>query len=140
MPQTPALDSSSVTPVTPGSQFPVTPTTGGTSYEGFGPKDDRLFYKAANDREVDPTTLFVGGLEMSGPSAWDEDRVKSFFSRFGGLESVKVVRPGKELFSGCTWPHILTISTQPMRLLPLRLSNSTTLRAPLVLCLRRYVV
>ena len=49
------------------------------------------------DRELDPTTLFVGGLEMFGPGAWDEEKVKNFFARFGGLESVKVVRPCKFL-------------------------------------------
>jgi hypothetical protein len=48
-----------------------------------------------SDRELDPTTLFVGGLEMFGPGAWDEEKVKNFFARFGGLESVKVVRPCK---------------------------------------------
>jgi hypothetical protein len=48
-----------------------------------------------SDRELDPTTLFVGGLEMFGPGAWNEEKVKNFFARFGGLESVKVVRPCK---------------------------------------------
>lgn len=45
-------------------------------------------------KELDPTTLFVGGLEMYGPAAWDEEKVGNYFSRFGGLEQVKVVRPG----------------------------------------------
>lgn len=94
MPQTPGLDTSSITPVTPASQFPITPTSG-TSHDGFVIKDDGFSYKTDPDREVDPTTLFVGGLEMTGPGAWDEERVKTFFSRFGGLESVKVVRPGE---------------------------------------------
>jgi hypothetical protein len=31
---------------------------------------------------------------MNGPNAWDEEKVQSFFSKFGGIEAVKVVRPG----------------------------------------------
>lgn len=100
MPRTPALDKASITPNTPGSQFPITPTsyTGydpqGMHYNDFDEKEKITSCKGLrSDREIDPTTLFVGGLEMFGPGAWDEEKVKSFFSRFGGLESVKVVRP-----------------------------------------------
>ncbi|KAF8167683.1 hypothetical protein B0H34DRAFT_792378 [Crassisporium funariophilum] len=99
MPQTPALDSSSITPITPGSQFPTTPTScddmrQDTSHKTFGSGGDVLLPKdPRTGRELDPTTLFVGGLEMFGPGAWDEEKVKTFFARFGGLESVKVVRP-----------------------------------------------
>ena len=90
MPQTPALDASSITPVSPGSQFPVTPTSCNDNlHQPETPMMNR------SDREIDPTTLFVGGLEMFGPGAWDEEKVKNFFARFGGLESVKVVRPCK---------------------------------------------
>lgn len=58
--------------------------------------DDRMTYGEEGhrgERELDPTTLFVGGLEMHGPGAWDEDKVARFFRRFGGLDSVKVVQP-----------------------------------------------
>ncbi|TFK77320.1 hypothetical protein BDN72DRAFT_38095 [Pluteus cervinus] len=44
-------------------------------------------------KEVDPTTLFVGGLEMFGPHSWDERRITNLFSKYGGLEHVKVVHP-----------------------------------------------
>ncbi|KAF8898973.1 hypothetical protein BD779DRAFT_50484 [Infundibulicybe gibba] len=89
MPSTPGLGMSPLTPKTSGSTYPVTPTSAG---------DDGLklsFTKdtALKDRELDPMTLFVGGLEMFGPGAWDEEKVTNFFSRFGGLESVKLVRP-----------------------------------------------
>jgi len=101
MPQTPALDPSSITPLTPGSQFPITPTTS-VGYESVvqdekfpDGKGDSVSRDARSDKEVDPTTLFVGGLEMFGPGAWDEEKVRKFFERFGGLESVKVVRPRK---------------------------------------------
>lgn len=100
MPRTPALDKVSITPNTPGSQFPITPTSyteydpQGMHYNDFDEKEKITSCKGLrSDREIDPTTLFVGGLEMFGPGAWDEEKVKSFFSRFGGLESVKVVRP-----------------------------------------------
>lgn len=51
-----------------------------------------------SEKKIDPTTLFVGGLEISGPGAWDEERVRNLFSRFGGLESVKFFRPSMYLF------------------------------------------
>ncbi len=93
MPHNPGPDSTSITPVTSGSQFPITPTTSGASYDGFGANDDG---KSSNiQKKIDPTTLFVGGLETSGPSAWDEAKVRQLFAKFGGLESVKFVRPGR---------------------------------------------
>jgi hypothetical protein len=45
------------------------------------------------DDRVDPTTIFVGGLEMFGPNAWDEGKVRALFSKYGGIEAVKVIRP-----------------------------------------------
>ncbi|KDR85423.1 hypothetical protein GALMADRAFT_234290 [Galerina marginata CBS 339.88] len=100
MPPTPALDSFTITPVTPGSQFPITPTSSGAdlplnmSCKGSDAKEPPSSFKGPRTgREIDPTTLFVGGLEMFGSGAWDEEKVRGFFSRFGGLESVKLVRP-----------------------------------------------
>ena len=103
IPQTPALDTS-ITPITSGSQFPITPTScDHNPHRSMGPKtlgEKENPMMNRSDRELDPTTLFVGGLEMFGPGAWDEEKVKNFFARFGGLESVKVVRPRKLFFSG----------------------------------------
>ena len=94
VPQTPALDASSITPITPGSQLPITPTSCDGNLpmrpKNLGEKENSM---NRSSRELDPLTLFVGGLEMFGPGAWDEEKVKNFFARFGGLESVKVVRP-----------------------------------------------
>ncbi|KAF9015599.1 hypothetical protein BDQ17DRAFT_1418651 [Cyathus striatus] len=45
------------------------------------------------DPEVDPTTLFVGGLEMYGPGAWDENRLRHIFSKYKGLVNVQLVKP-----------------------------------------------
>ncbi|TFK36928.1 hypothetical protein BDQ12DRAFT_686103 [Crucibulum laeve] len=45
------------------------------------------------ERELDPTTLFVGGLEMFGPGAWDETKLQAVFGRFGGLENVRLISP-----------------------------------------------
>ena len=78
---------SPITPKTPGTQFPITPTSSTMGMEGMS------FGYDGKDRELDPTTLFVGGLEMHGPSAWDEERVANLFAKYGGLQSVKVVRP-----------------------------------------------
>ncbi|PBL00508.1 hypothetical protein ARMGADRAFT_382575 [Armillaria gallica] len=101
MPPTPGLGMSPITPRTPGVMFPATPTStigdlhGIVSFNGYDSKD-KDGYPEENTREerlLDPTTLFVGGLEMYGPGAWDEEKVSNFFRKFGGLESVKVVRP-----------------------------------------------
>ncbi|KAJ7446435.1 hypothetical protein B0H11DRAFT_2336849 [Mycena galericulata] len=104
IPDTPALGMSPITPKTSGSQFPATPTsTNGdlqsSSFQSYESKEKNGYFEDTKD--LDPTTLFVGGLEMYGPGAWDEDRVSAFFGRFGGLESVKVVRPinGRSAFA-----------------------------------------
>lgn len=41
----------------------------------------------------DPTTIFVGGLRMSGPKAWVESKIRAIFSNYGGVKDVTVVRP-----------------------------------------------
>ena len=70
-----------------------------------GSLDDFTIKEGANspqygtEKHVDPTTLFVGGLDISGPGAWDEEKVRTIFSRYGGLESVKFVRPSKSFVS-----------------------------------------
>jgi hypothetical protein len=91
---------SPITPKTPGSLLPITPTddTSGLYPLAFKDHDKEHSYQSnldRNERELDPTTLFVGGLETFGPGAWDETKVEKFFARFGGLESVKLVRPGE---------------------------------------------
>ncbi|KAJ7170094.1 hypothetical protein C8R46DRAFT_223301 [Mycena filopes] len=96
MPDTPGLGMSPITPKTSGSQFPATPTSTngdlqGSSFQEYEPKEKNGYFDEA--KELDPTTLFVGGLEMYGSGAWDEVKVSAFFGRFGGLESVKVVKP-----------------------------------------------
>ncbi|KIY51237.1 hypothetical protein FISHEDRAFT_70880 [Fistulina hepatica ATCC 64428] len=120
VPPTPALGMSPITPKTPGVHFPVTPLTPNLNlnslnlkdYAGQGDirgrfehhKDDHISgllnrYEhpgdsaRTSDRELDPTTLFVGGLEMYGPDSWDEGKIEQVFSCYGGLESVKLVRP-----------------------------------------------
>jgi len=45
-------------------------------------------------KEVDPATIFVGGLAMHGVDAWDETKVQEVFGRYGMIEDVKVIRPG----------------------------------------------
>ncbi|GLB35936.1 putative RNA recognition motif containing protein [Lyophyllum shimeji] len=99
IPPTPGLGRSPLTPKTPGSEVPATPATDDGAMQRLSFKDsdgkDHEYYadSAIRERHIDPTTLFVGGLETFGPGAWDEEKVGKFFSRFGGLESVKIVRP-----------------------------------------------
>lgn len=96
VPETPGLEMSPTTPRTPGPMYPLTPNNGeDLRSELCELKEHPYFHTPRPDRELDPTTLFVGGLEMFGPGAWDEEKVRRFFSRFGGLESVKLVKPSK---------------------------------------------
>jgi hypothetical protein len=101
MPPTPEFGRSPITPKTPGSQFPETPTTGDFCGDFQMPfkydcKERPSYFgdTRTGEKELDPTTIFVGGLEMNGPNAWNEEKVRSFFAKFGGIEAVKVVRPG----------------------------------------------
>ncbi|THV07593.1 hypothetical protein K435DRAFT_959667 [Dendrothele bispora CBS 962.96] len=97
---TPQLGMSPVTPKTPASGFPPTPTSSSDDYKSSAfPQtfeDNQLTptrYNGPKRLFLDPTTLFVGGLEMYGPGGWDETKLQKFFERFGGLESVKMIRP-----------------------------------------------
>ena len=86
-----------------GSLFPITPTDAGGHLQQLSSQLENKETGYNSDlnqgvRELDRSTLFVGGLETFGPSAWDEEKVTKFFARFGGLESVKVVRPGEAYF------------------------------------------
>jgi hypothetical protein len=92
VPPTPELDRSPVTPKTPASTFPVTPTSPSFGISGDSPEYPTVAHPEGG---IDPTTLFVGGLEMHGPNAWDEERVANLFGRYGGLESVRVVKPSE---------------------------------------------
>ncbi|KDQ63315.1 hypothetical protein JAAARDRAFT_374278 [Jaapia argillacea MUCL 33604] len=106
LPTTPEFDSISITPKTPGYSIPQTPLSDSLelSTPQVGSRDSTHFgsfssvgsfeeSKLVREREVDPTTIFVGGLEMYGPNAWDEQKVRTLFTRFGGIEDVKFVRP-----------------------------------------------
>ncbi|EPQ60378.1 hypothetical protein GLOTRDRAFT_124137 [Gloeophyllum trabeum ATCC 11539] len=87
VPSTPDFVGSPITPKTPGISALHTPDSQGSELDV---EDAQV---GVRNREVDPTTIFVGGLEMFGPHAWDEHRVRSLFERFGGIEDVRVVKP-----------------------------------------------
>ena len=104
IPPTPEFGMSPNTPKTTGStMFPHTPSTSTFDIRSAAPKDAAKFApsyfreEVRSDSEIDPTSIFVGGLEMNGPHAWDEERVRHFFSKFGGVEDVKVVFPSESL-------------------------------------------
>jgi hypothetical protein len=53
--------------------------------------DRRSYY--AKEKDIDPTTLFVGGLDMYSLNPWDEDRLRDLFSKYWVVEDVKIIRP-----------------------------------------------
>jgi hypothetical protein len=44
---------------------------------------------------LDPTTIFVGGLEVHGRCTWDEQRLRRVFGQYGEIAEVRLVRPGE---------------------------------------------
>jgi hypothetical protein len=91
---TPGLVMSPSTPRTALPHTPVTPINQAHNGVLFVHKLDREY---GNDREYDPTSLFVGGLEICGPEAWTVGKLHSLFARFDGLLDVKMVRPRESL-------------------------------------------
>ncbi|KAH8835461.1 hypothetical protein DL96DRAFT_1702441 [Flagelloscypha sp. PMI_526] len=93
LPPTPGLGMSPVTPKTPGSQIPRTPP----AVSGYHLVTDKViepnFENHDGERLLDPTTLFLGGLEMSGPGAWDEAKIHQIFSKYGSIVYIKLVKP-----------------------------------------------
>ncbi|KAF5368570.1 hypothetical protein D9758_002330 [Tetrapyrgos nigripes] len=100
---TPILGMSPLTPKTSASAsgFPTTPTSSNGDCKSSAflrafevddstSVDDLI---SEGNRVLDPTSLFVGGLEMYGPNAWDEPRLLKFFGRFVGLKNVRLIRP-----------------------------------------------
>jgi len=105
IPPTPDFGMSPNTPKTTGSMmFPHTPSTSTFDIRSAASKDGATFApsyfreEVRGESEIDPTSIFVGGLEMNGPNAWDDERIRRFFSKFGGVEDVKVVFPSKPLY------------------------------------------
>lgn len=46
-------------------------------------------------QKLDHSTIFVGGLEMYGPNAWNEDLIQEVFGRYGEIEGIKLIRPSR---------------------------------------------
>ena len=49
-------------------------------------------------REIDPKTIFVGGLEIMGLEEWNEQRLRSVFGRYGTIVHVKYVRQSESSY------------------------------------------
>jgi hypothetical protein len=80
-----------------------TPTSPNTMYQPHVYQEDivtdnqtiRDYPGDQSQKSLDHTTVFIGGMEMFGPNAWDEARVRAVFGKFGEIEGVKFIRPGK---------------------------------------------
>ncbi|XP_006454050.1 hypothetical protein AGABI2DRAFT_113810 [Agaricus bisporus var. bisporus H97] len=88
-----AVPGLAMSPPTPRTTLPRTPVTPSNPAHNGAPFARKLVREHGNDRENDPTTLFVGGLELYGPEAWSLGKLHSVFARFDGLVDVKMVRP-----------------------------------------------
>ena len=63
-----------------------------------GPCDENIDVNLCN--VLDPTTIFVGGLEAHGRCTWDEQRLERVFGQYGDITEVKLVRPGGRYVNG----------------------------------------
>ncbi|KAI0639552.1 hypothetical protein C8Q77DRAFT_72376 [Trametes polyzona] len=43
--------------------------------------------------DIDPTTIFVGGLRAEDSEVWDEQKLRSIFNTYGIVENVQIVKP-----------------------------------------------
>lgn len=104
MPPTPELSGACLVE-TPTSALPRTPIyppmmgLGNARYrnvEGGGIEifNDNGFNASSfqeREKEFDPKTIFVGGLEPYGPVPWDENRLRNVFQQYGEVENVRIV-------------------------------------------------
>lgn len=77
----------------PAVQASCSRTDDGATEEGMSEQYHNVIFDKTV-RDLDPTTIFVGGLEMDGPYAWDENKVMGVFGKYGEVVDVKVVKPG----------------------------------------------
>lgn len=82
----------SASPTTPGTRLesPLTPTSYSHDFLPVIAED----HDTREVRTTDPTSIFVGGLESSS-EVWDEGRIRELFEKFGLVEDVQLIRPGK---------------------------------------------
>ncbi|TFY72800.1 hypothetical protein EVG20_g220 [Dentipellis fragilis] len=89
------------------AESPLPPSLG---YPIVSPGEGRVgkFGNAFGNKDgggLRPVTIFAGGLEMYGPNAWDEAKVKSVFGKYGTILEVTVIKPGhkKSAFAFITY-------------------------------------
>lgn len=110
IPLTPDFSSPSITPVTPKTMrsFPQTPqsphgicasadTFSASATEGSF-KEGRIHWRNQGaPKKLEPFSIYVGGLDMMGPRPWDEQRVRDIFNKYGEIENIDFIKPGKYL-------------------------------------------
>ncbi|KZT74988.1 hypothetical protein DAEQUDRAFT_807262 [Daedalea quercina L-15889] len=51
---------------------------------------------AGDKHLVDPTAIFVGGLDVYSDDVWDESHLGAIFAQYGQIEGIQVVRPASK--------------------------------------------
>ncbi|KAI0375139.1 hypothetical protein BV20DRAFT_1048323 [Pilatotrama ljubarskyi] len=67
----------------------------GPTSEMMGDRDlDALPLSPAGppSRDIDPKTIFVGGLSVDDADEWNEHRLRGIFNRYGAIDNIQVVR------------------------------------------------
>lgn len=93
-----AVDHTSLISREDGLILSSSPTTD-SSHTGAKPGRNNTYSPATSfihgdrRREIDPSTVFVGNLDMPGRDVWDDSTLRRIFDRYGTIEDVHLVRP-----------------------------------------------
>ncbi|KAF7436583.1 hypothetical protein PC9H_003416 [Pleurotus ostreatus] len=86
-------------PVSPNdSEFPSTPSNaesllGFPDWHNNNPRMGCGFEDGFLQREFDRSALYIPNILVHGPEAWTEYKLEDYFSTFGRIKDVKVIRP-----------------------------------------------
>lgn len=80
------------------SEFPSTPSNaepllGFPDWHNNNPRMGCGFEDSFSQREFDRSALYIPNILVHGPEAWTEYKLEDYFSTFGRIKDVKVIRP-----------------------------------------------
>jgi hypothetical protein len=123
---TPSLVTSPITPVTPPNEQLVTPID--PPHINFSrlslSKSDNYFSNPSEipstnsptaSSSIDPLSIFIGGLNVQGNAAWNEEKVAEHFGNFGTIQNVRFLHPRKSFQTLSASIHLISYSRTTYR-------------------------
>ena len=115
--------------------FLDTPKKGGR----FGISEENVRREEYVGGDVDPTTIFVGGLNTISDDGWNETKLRTVFEKYGDIKSIQLVKPRKS-FGHLVGITVVYFVAQRGKSLHLHSSNTLMLLQVCMQCPERYVV